>query len=174
VQDRQWCRRYPQAAEPQTVDSGTSQIRAAQFRLTHLHLGDCNAGKYSPKICTIKFIRHPPDSTRTAFIAWICVLAKSQSTNRTPVNRAVWNVLIKRRLQFNAANEAFRSAAHSDLQTADRNRRFPVLPADPAPLGSSCLREDSFSFFMRFFPTHHSVVALECVTLFRELITNIL
>ena len=28
------------SSEPQTVDSGTSQIRAAQFRLTHLHISE--------------------------------------------------------------------------------------------------------------------------------------
>src|SRR5215471_20126594 len=43
------------SSEPQTVDSGTSQIRAAQFRLTHLHISEiATPENTAPKICTIK------------------------------------------------------------------------------------------------------------------------
>jgi hypothetical protein len=41
--------------QPQTVDSGTSQIRAAQFRLTQLHISEiATPDNTAPKICTIK------------------------------------------------------------------------------------------------------------------------
>src|SRR5262249_28428196 len=43
------------SCEPQTVDSGPPQIRAVQFRLTHLHISEiATPENAAPKICTIK------------------------------------------------------------------------------------------------------------------------
>jgi len=42
-------------SEAQTVDCGTSQIRTAQFRLTHLHISKiASPENTAAKVCTIK------------------------------------------------------------------------------------------------------------------------